>query len=347
MKHSSLTFALMLLLSAPIAGNAQPQHPHQIPTNLPGVTAFEAVPVGFDATSASDDELAEWGYPPRPEQDASPAEYAHWLKVTATMKNRIFPKLQQTNIYHGPARATAAGNSIEESTLSSYLWSGYAAFSGAKSYGSSSFYSVSSDVVVPVARQAFNACTGEWDYGASWVGLDGWNSDDVLQDGVEFDAICSGGITGTYYSAWYEWYPDAEVRILNFPVTPGDDLFMTVWQVTANQGVALIINYNTGETVEVGFTAPAGTKLIGNSAEWVTERPQLTSGVPALTNYISEMFWNAEALTEKKKKFYPSTSSTKEIQMLDLNQKKISVPSRLGNQIFDVKDEGSAYDTLE
>jgi hypothetical protein len=33
--------------------------------------------------------------------------------------------------------------------------------------------------------------------------------------------------------------------------------------------------------------------------------------------------------------------------VLDLNEKKISVPSLLGNETFVVKDEGSAYDVLE
>lgn len=42
-----------------------------------------------------------------------------------------------------------------------------------------------------------------------------------VQDNVEFDARCSGGATYTFYSAWYEWYPNAEIRILNFPVMPG------------------------------------------------------------------------------------------------------------------------------
>jgi hypothetical protein len=129
------------------------------------------------------------GYPPRPEHDDSPAEYAHWLKVTAAMKNRIFAKLQQTNIYHARRGRRPQATPSRRARSAPTLWSGYAAFSGAKSYGSSSFYSVSSDVVVSVARQAFNACTGGWDYGASWVGLDGWNSDDVLHDGCRVRCI--------------------------------------------------------------------------------------------------------------------------------------------------------------
>jgi hypothetical protein len=342
MKNLSLSLVLALVLAAPLAGNAQSHHPHVVPTNLAGVSAFAAPPEGFDLTTASDEELADWGFPPRPDQTSSPSDYAHWVRVTAALKTRIVPQLEQTTIYHGPIRLAPQAETIDESTLNSYQWSGYATFSGAKSYGSSSFYSVWSDMVVPVAEQAFNACSGQWDYGSSWVGIDGWGSSDVLQGGVEFDAYCSGNVTEPFYSAWYEWYPAAAVRITNFATVPGDDVFVNVWQVNSTTAAAIFINYNTGESVELGILAPAGTKLVGNSAEWVTERPLLSTGLPSLTNYVNEVFWDAEATTKKKAKYYPGSSSAKQINMLDINEQKISVPSHLGESTFLVKDEGSA-----
>ena len=54
------------------------------------------------------------------------------------------------------------------------------------------------------------------------------------------------------------------------------------------------MNYNTGMAVQVGFSAPAGTKLIGNSAEWITERPTLNGQRTTLTNYLDQLFYGSE-----------------------------------------------------
>jgi Peptidase A4 family len=341
MKNLSSTLAVLLVLAAPLASKAQSQNPNEFPTNLAGATTIAAPPEGFDVFTASDEQLADYGFPPRPNEAASPEDYAVWAKAMTASKTRIVPKLEQTNVFHGPAKLKAESESSEENTLQSYNWSGYVDFSGAKKYGSSSFYYLITDVVVPVAQQAFGACTGGWDYGSSWVGIDGDESNDVLQAGLEFDAYCSGGTTATFYSPWYEWFPFGEVRITNLPIAPGDDYFVEVWHTSATQGYAYLVNLNTDQSVEVGFTAPSGTTLIGNSAEWITERPGLSTGLSTLTNYIADPYWSAFAYTEKGKKSDPGSS--KAIIMLDNNGKKISVPTLLGNSAFVVEDQGSAY----
>lgn len=341
MKNLSSTIAVLLVLAAPLSSKAQSQNPNEIPTNLPGATTIAAPPAGFDVLTASDDQLADYGFPPRPDQASSPDDYASWAKAMLASKTRIIPNLVQTNIFHGPARLKAESESSEENAVESYNWSGYAALSGAKSYGSSSFYYVEADYVVPVARQAFGACTGSWDYGSSWVGIDGYGSNDVLQAGIEFDAYCSGGSVATFYSPWYEWAPLGEVRITNLPIAPGDDYFVEVWHTSATQGFAYLVNFNTNQAVDIGFTAPKGTTLIGNSAEWITERPEVSGALATLTNYIADIYWNATAYTEKKKKFDPGDA--KAIDMLDNNNKKISVPSLFNSKSFIVTDEGSAY----
>lgn len=341
MKNLSSTLVVLLVIAAPLASKAQSQNPNEFPTNLAGATTIAAPPEGFDVFTAADEQLADYGFPPRPNQASSPEDYAVWAKAMTASKTRIVPKLEQTNIFHGPAKLTTESKSSEENTLESYNWSGYVDFSGAKKYGSSSFYYLITDVVVPVAEQAFSACTGSWDYGSSWAGIDGDGSNDVLQAGFEFDAYCSGGTTATFYSPWYEWFPFGEVRITNLPIAPGDDFFVEVWHTSATQGYAYLVNLNTNQAVEVGFTAPSGTKLIGNSAEWITERPGLSTGLATLTNYIADTYWSAFAYTEKNKKSDPGSS--KAIIMLDNNGKKISVPTLLGNSAFIVEDQGSAY----
>ena len=356
MKSLSSALTAVVLIAAPLAGIAQATHklqPNEHALNLPGATTIEAPPAGFDPITASDEELQYHGFPPRPDQNATPKAYDTWVKAMQHSKVRIVPNLEQTTIFHGPAkqakavavpaavnRASAAPGKASN-TGYSYNWSGYVDLSGAISYGSSSYYVVQNEYVVPVAEQAFGACTGGWDWGSAWNGIDGWKSPDVLQAGIEFDAFCSGTVRSSFYSAWYEWYPNGEVRFGGFPITPGDDIFVDVWHTSSTQGYAYLMNYNTGQVVEVGFTAPAGTYLVGNSAEWIVERPSVAGSLTNLTSYIREPFWDAYAYTEAGT-FYDIDEATP-VNMLDNTSQVISYPEYLGLESFVMHVTGSAY----
>jgi hypothetical protein len=296
-----------------VAQNATQITPHKLQPNehalnLPNATTFDAPPAGFDAVNASDEELAYHGFPPRPNQAIEPKAYASWVKAMQHSKTRIVPKLEQTAIYHGPAKQTKAPSaSVTESnaslalqpgnTLYSSNWSGYVDLSGATSYGSTSYYYTVNNYVVPRAQQRPGSCTGGWAYGSAWNGMDGWGSPDVLQAGIEFDAYCSGSTRSTYYSAWYEWYPYSEVRISNLPIVPGDDLFVEVWHTSSTQGYAYLVNYDTNQSVTVGFTAYPGYPLRGNSAEWVVETPSVGGSLATMVDYTRDPFWDAYGYT--------------------------------------------------
>jgi hypothetical protein len=360
MKHLNSALTAVLVLAAPLAGIAQntsaqnptPLQPNEHALNLPGATTIEAPPASFDPITASDQDLAYYGFPPRPNQTTESKAYATWLRAMKASKVRIVPTLEQTKIFHGPVQSGKLANptAVESNPLTSkqasntsysYNWSGYVDFSGATKYGSSSFYYLVNDYVVPVAEQAFGACTGGWDWGSAWNGIDGWGSPDVLQAGIEFDAYCSGSTRAAYYSAWYEWFPYGEVRIGGFPIVPGDDMFVEVWHTSPTQGYAYLVNFNNNRAVEVGFTAYPGYPLVGNSAEWVVERPSVGGSLTTLTNYIMDPFWDAYAYTESGifRDIYGATP----VDMLDNSGKLISYPEYEGVESFVMHDTGSAY----
>lgn len=344
MKSMSLSLVLFVAASS-VAGMAQ-QQSNEIPTNLAGATTIAAPPAGFNALTASDEDLAFYGFPPRPDKDADVKGYASWAKAMTAPTKRIMPVLEQTSIFHGPAiqqKAPAnAESEVSESTSYSSNWSGYVSLSGATKYGKTSYYYIISDFVVPIARQAFGACTGGWDWGSTWVGIDGWGSGDVLQAGVEFDALCSGGSSTAYYSPWYEWYPLGEVRISNFAIAPGDEYYVEIWHTSATQGYAYLTNYNANTSVEIGFTAPSGTTLVGNSAEWVTERPTVSGSLATLTNYIADPYWATVAYDESSKKYTPNGTHSFGVIMEDNSGHAISYPTFFSSNAFLMQDEGSA-----
>lgn len=301
--------------------------PNRVATNLPGATTAISVPDGFNPVEASDFELTLYGFPPRPDATLRPKDFATWSKAMLHSKTKVTPVLQQTDIFHGPAKNTTPPQISDTTSTTSSNWSGVVDFSGATYYNSTStFYYIYSDYVVPVAKAA--SCSASWDYSSSWVGIDGWGSADVLQAGTESDAYCSGSSTSTYYSAWYEWYPYGEVRVGSVPIVPGDDIFVEVWHTSSTQGYAYLVNETTNQYFDIGFTAYPGYPLVGNSAEWVVERPTVGGSLATLTQYTDDVFWAAGAETQNYTSFTPSYSGAYLVSMSGA----ASYPSVIGPQ---------------
>ena len=111
----SLTSALtaVLVLAAPLAAvsqvalNAPPAHklqPNEHALNLPGTFTVEAPPAGFDPISASDEDLAYHGFPPRPNQNTEPKAFATWSKA---MKANVTERQWTIGLKPQPAEPTA------------------------------------------------------------------------------------------------------------------------------------------------------------------------------------------------------------------------------------------------
>jgi hypothetical protein len=224
-------------------------------------------------------------------------------------------------------------------------WSGYSIVDSKNPFKNGETFA---QFTVPVAQQAVGACTGSTDHGSAWTGIDGNGSRDVLQAGVEFDAYCGGGSKSQFYSAWYEWYPAGEVRIGNFAVAPGDVMRVVVWNSSPTIGHALIVNYTTNSEVALGFAAPHGTTLAGNSVEWILERPFIGGAFATLTNYIANPFTDCFAFntTGRTRYYYPGQSPTGTeyaLTMTDNSGKPISTAELQGLWDLWFYDEGSAY----
>jgi hypothetical protein len=251
-----------------------------------GVAAVPPPPAGFDPTTASAEENARYKVPPAPDPQASPQGYAAWAAAVTSKALRESPVLTKTNITNGPARDARGGGPIANNavTTTSSNWSGSATLHIANPKNTEA---VEAYFVVPTAHQAFGACDGGWDYSSVWPGIDGaFISPDVLQGGIEADAYCNGGTKSTLYSAWIEWFPFNETRVSSPVITPGDYLFVEVWNVSTTLGYVYFHDYSSNVTAEYQLTAPSGTTLQGNSVEWVVERPGVGGGLATLANYI-------------------------------------------------------------
>lgn len=157
---------------------------------------------------------------------------------------------------HGAAGAHVASgrHHLDAATLelTSTNWSGYAATGG-------TYTSVSSSWVQPQVK-----CTTRGIV-AFWVGLDGWGSDSVEQDGTGVD--CADGSPQTF--AWWETYPANSVQEYGDPVDPGDRLTSTV-TARGDGGYDLVLTDGTkGWTENHVVGKPFGAR--NASAEVVAE----------------------------------------------------------------------------
>jgi hypothetical protein len=117
------------------------------------------------------------------------------------------------------------------------------------------------------------------------VGIDGWGSGDVLQAGTETEITEVLWFTISNVYTWWEWYPAGEVAITNLPVSPGDVMYCLICVNSTTSATVYFSNQATGVSTNFTITAPSGTTLAGNSAEWVVERPTVNGSVASLTDY--------------------------------------------------------------
>jgi hypothetical protein len=333
-----------------------------IPTNVEGIHTFPAPPPGFNALTASDEELAMYGFPFRPDKAADPQGYAVWARVMRIPARRLNDELKPRRAQSGPARLVASPTAAPvtehpATSATSNNWSGVVNTLPLTKYSSTkSFKVVNAEFTVPVAQQAFNGsggniCDGGWDLASVWVGQDGMNQDHVFQGGIDSGFYCNGGTTATDYSAWVEWYPAGSVTVMG--INPGDDIYVNVQNTSSTAGVVFIEDMTLQAAVSYHLTAPKINghtyALIANEAEYIVERPggdSTPTGLYPLANYLWSIwdFTRSEAYTGTF--YYPgaTTASTYDISMTDdLGSQIISSPYiDKGLQNLFVSDAGCA-----
>jgi hypothetical protein len=77
-------------------------------TETTSVFAYPQPPHGFRALSASDAELAKYGFPPRPDPQKTPALYEQWRRMVSVPRAGR-PIMRSTKIYNGTAQLSPRG----------------------------------------------------------------------------------------------------------------------------------------------------------------------------------------------------------------------------------------------
>lgn len=87
------------------------------------------------------------------------------------------------------------------------------------------------------------------------------------------------------------------MAITNLAVNPGDEISASVWVVPGQGHFVSIENLDTFQTAVINVPQPAGYPLLGNTIEWVVERPGINNVTSNLLDYRGITFRNCIALT--------------------------------------------------
>jgi hypothetical protein len=158
------------------------------PTNMSGIDAFTQ-PTGFDTGTGTADELAQFGYPPRPDRSRD-RSLVSMATMTASTVERVVPILGQTNLDYLPISALRV-NERNGAIGSTNLRIRVGARSEANRHRSILFDRPPLDHTDGAATvRHLLRKSGLF---AQWLGIDGFSNGNLLQSGCQADAYRGAG----------------------------------------------------------------------------------------------------------------------------------------------------------
>jgi hypothetical protein len=196
----------------------------------------------------------------------------------------------------------AAGQSLN--------WAGYTATHG-------SFTGVSGSFNVPTPQPVARISGA-----ASWVGIGGLSSTDLIQAGVDQTVTGSGLVQ---YSAWWETLPQAAQTI---PVTihGGDQVAVSLTQPSSDHWRIQLTDTTTGQSFDQTVTYASSL----SSSEWIEEAPSTGRGLLPLADFGTVHFQNGSTIQNGATDTIARAGSTP-LSMVAPNGQIEAAPSTLGS----------------
>jgi hypothetical protein len=207
-----------------------------------------------------------------------------------------------------PGTQPAPTGSARPTSNESSNWSGYEATG-------SNFTSVTGTWTVPQT----DGSTGGAD--ATWVGIGGVTSRDLIQAGTETDASGNGRVR---YQAWIETLPQAS-HTVSLTVNPGDSVTVTIAEQSTDNWQVTLKDNTTGKTYQDSEQYQSSH----SSAEWVEEAPSGGRRILPLDNFGAVSF-SAGSATKDGQAENISQLGGKAITMIDQSGQPIATTSALG-----------------
>src|SRR5450756_240574 len=122
---------------------------------------------------------------------------------------------------------------------------------------------------------------------AFWVGIDGYSSSSVEQDGTIIECYL-----GTAYQyTWWEMYPTNAIQVVGQTAASGDAITATVTRSGTSYKLTVTDATHTADSFTTTQTC---SSCAITSAEWIAEAPSGSSGIYPLADFHS---WTASSAT--------------------------------------------------
>jgi Peptidase A4 family len=171
-------------------------------------------------------------------------------------------------------------------------WSGYVALSSSRHV---KMTGVSATFTVPSLKCDMG---GAW--AAEWVGLDGFNTGTVEQEGVE--AVCQTAASTATYMAFYEMYPAAQVAFSG--INAGDAITVSTGEYRNGTYHLAMTDITNGSGFSVTRACPAKSSCKSESAEIILEAPTSDGSLDPLADFGIATFVNSRVAAD----FAPKTA---------------------------------------
>lgn len=251
------------------------------------VEEFRQPPQGWDPFTATDAEVAFFGMPARP---SDPADLVAWNNEMSQYSGFGSP-----SICGEPGPPTGPNQRAPESavTLSghtpSYNWAGVIA---PRNSGAGFNYAYGHTYV----PESTGGCSS--DTHSAWVGLGGWNSGTLAQDGLE-DSYQNSGVR--VFWEMLEGTQDTGMRWITMTsgIRRSDEISFSTHYfppsgTTASHFSFYVHDYRTGEVqdpiIYTALTLPAAYFYDSSTAEAIDERTQVGSNYPQLRSFGTQ-YW--------------------------------------------------------
>jgi hypothetical protein len=314
----------------------------KVPTNIANIHTYPDPPQGFNPLTASDVELATYGFPQKPDKQTDPDHYAMWEKAMRAAKIRWHGDLKPV-LNSGrpmiPAGASpmqpVAQLEVQPETgpkqMSNISGSGVILDNGLKKWSTkTSFINIMATMSVPhgLIGDSATGCTASDYFSASLVGIDGeiWFGANGVpfflpqeNAGVLSAVDCAGQASYYAYLGW------ADFNTV-FQVNPGDAVFAVVGANGGgcNSGFVYLTDLTTGTyTPYTVDPNPCSIPQIGRFANWIVWRPCCSGPGPdgawPLADTGDVFFGLGEAQNASGKYLYPGSqaATTQILSMTD------------------------------
>ena len=224
-------------------------------------------PHSWNIRTASDEELRQYGVPPRPQAASALTNWLQTYQAVQQSPSVLCVSHSFASVY-GASRPDSSATTYANSTP----WSGVVdPWSSAVTDVRGSFTQYSA---------GYCGCPGFPNSAVDWVGIGGYYDSALIQVGTDTDSQYSGA-SGTHTHGWYEYLSsptdDSHIQPLGGDIQPGSAVTLDVhwWPATSTASYVQWTIWSNGHQVGSLTLGLNNYYIASDTAEWIDERPNI------------------------------------------------------------------------